>query len=196
VRDPMRTSLAFRSSPKPLFAAALGASALLAAAGAASAALSSPSGAHVGFSAAGPAGMKIEGTTSDLDVTDDGNTLTIDVPLANLSTGIALRDHHMREKYLEVGKFPSATLQVARSALKVPAQGAGVELDVPGTLQLHGQKRAITVHYDAKGDGGSLNAHGRFHVNMNDYGITVPTYLGVTVKPDVDIVATFRVAGT
>jgi polyisoprenoid-binding protein YceI len=140
--------------------------------------------------------MKIEGTTSDLNVTDDGTTLTLDVPLSNLSTGIALRDHHMREKYLEIGKFPSATLQVARSALKVPPQGGGIELDVPATLQLHGQKRAVTVHYDAKGDGAGLAAHGRFHVNMNDYGITVPTYLGVTVKPDVDIVATFRVAGT
>jgi polyisoprenoid-binding protein YceI len=190
----MRLSFDLRSNAKPLFFGAVAACALLT--DVALGALSAPSGAKVGFQASGPAGMKIEGTTSDLNVTDDGATLTIDVPLANLSTGIALRDHHMREKYLEVGKFPSATLEVPRSALKVPAQGAGVELDVPGTLHLHGQRRAVTVHYDAKGDGSGLAAHGRFHVNMNDYGITVPTYLGVTVKPDVDVVATFRVAGT
>lgn len=190
----MRTSLALGPSTMPLFFGGLAACALLS--DAALGALSAPSGAKVGFQASGPAGMKIEGTTSDLNVTDDGTTLTIDVPLANLSTGIALRDHHMREKYLEVGKFPSATLQVARAALKMPAQGAGVELDVPGALQLHGQKRTVTVHYDAKGDGSGLAAHGRFRVNMNDYGITVPTYLGVTVKPDVDVVATFRLAGS
>lgn len=185
-----------RISPgaKPLFVAALAACALLT--DAALGALSSPSGAKVGFEASGPAGMKIEGTTADLTVTDDGTTLTLDVPLANLNTGIALRDRHMREKYLEIAKFPSATLQVARSALKVPAQGAGVELDVPGTLQLHGQKRAVTVHYDAKGDGAGFAARGRFRVNMNDYGITVPTYLGVTVKPDVDVIAAFHVAGS
>jgi hypothetical protein len=30
---------------------------------------------------------------------------------------------------------------------------------------------------------------------MNDFGITVPSYLGVTVKPDIDVSASFRVAG-
>jgi len=29
---------------------------------------------------------------------------------------------------------------------------------------------------------------------MNDFGITVPVYLGVTVKPDVDVSASFQVA--
>lgn len=160
------------------------------------AAIGSPSGAHVGFMAPGPAGLKIEGATSAIQVTDDGTTLTIEVPLADLSTGIALRDHHMREKYLEVPKFPSAKLQVARGALKFPAAGAGAESDVAATLALHGQTRPVTVHYDAKGDGAGFSVRGHFHVNMNDYGITVPTYLGVTVKPDVDVSATFHVAGS
>lgn len=158
-------------------------------------ALSAPSDSRVGFQASGPAGLKIEGSTTDLKVSDDGTNVALDVPLQNLSTGIALRDQHMRDKYLEVTKFPSATLIVARGALKIPAAGAGVELDVPGTLQLHGQSRPVTVHYDAKGDATGCAAHGRFRINMNDFGITVPTYLGVTVKPDVDVTATFHVAG-
>jgi len=29
-------------------------------------------------------------------------------------------------------------------------------------------------------------------VNMNDYDIATPTYLGITVKPPVDISVTFR----
>ena len=126
--------------PRPSFAAALGmALATVGASIAASAALSSPSDAHVTFQASGPAGLKIEGSTTELNVSDDGGTLSIDVPLANLATGIALRDHHMKEKYLEVPKYPSATLLVARSALKLPPPGGAIELDVPGTLKLHGQ---------------------------------------------------------
>ncbi len=35
----------------------------------------------------------------------DGNVV-LDVPLTNLVTGIALRDKHMKEKYLEVQKSP------------------------------------------------------------------------------------------
>lgn len=164
--------------------------------GVALAALASPSAARVGFAASGPAGLKIEGTTQALNVADDGNDVTLDVPLADLSTGIALRDRHMRDKYLEVPKFPSARLVVARSAIKVPPAGSSVTADVPAQLTLHGRTRAVTVHYDAKGDAGGLSVSGRLHVNMNDYGITVPVYLGVTVKPDVDVTASFHVTGS
>jgi hypothetical protein len=37
--------------------------------------------------------------------------------------------------------------------------------------------------------------HGKFRINMNDFGITVPVYLGVTVKPDVDVTANFKLVG-
>jgi polyisoprenoid-binding protein YceI len=102
----------------------------------------------------------------------------------------------MREKYLEVQKYPVATLTIARSALKIPRSGEQAVADVPGTVQIHGQTRPVSVHYEAKGDGTSVDARGAFRINMNDFGITVPVYLGVTVKPDVDVSATFHVAGT
>jgi polyisoprenoid-binding protein YceI len=181
-------------APKALFAGALGAVALTSTA-AVLGAFASPSAARIGFQASGPAGMKIEGSTQSLNVTDDGTTLSIEVPLADLNTGIALRDQHMREKYLEVPKFPSAKLLVGRTALKVPPAGADATADVPAMLTLHGQTHPVTVHYDAKGDGAGCAVTGRLHVNMNDYGITVPSYLGVTVKPDVDVTASFHVAG-
>src|ERR1017187_2872723 len=150
------------------------------------AALSSPTDKHVGFVASGPAGMKIEGGTSELDLADQGENVVITVPLANLSTGIALRDKHMKEKYLEVQKYPSATLSVARSALKLPSAGDTIEIDVPSTVNLHGQARPVTVHYEAKRDGSTVVlSRGTFRINMNDFGITVPSYLGVTVKPAV-----------
>src|SRR5579864_3868947 len=160
------------------------------------AALSEATAGKVSFQASGPAGLKIEGTTSDLTLADKGDSVVITVPLANLSTGIGLRDKHMKEKYLEVPKFPSAVLNVARGALKVPAAGDKVEIDVPGTVNLHGQTRPVTVHYEAKRDGSTLVAHGKFHNNMTDFGITVPSYLGVTVKPEVDVSADFRAAGS
>ncbi len=158
------------------------------------AALSSVKDASVTFQAAGPAGMKIEGTTSDLNVTDDGGNVVITVPLANVSTGISLRDRHMKEKYLEVPKYPAATLTIARGALKFPRDGEKAASEVPGTLALHGQTRPVSVHYEATDAGATFDAHGSFHVNMNDFGISVPVYLGVTVKPDVDVRAHFQVA--
>lgn len=171
------------------------ASGLLTVSAAGYAALTSASDAHITFGAAGPAGFKIEGTTNELAVSEGGGNVVVTVPLGNLSTGISLRDHHMKEKYLEVGKYPAAVLTVSRAALKMPASGEQQEADVPATLALHGQTRSVTVHYSAKGDGGAFATQGRFHINMNEYGITVPSYLGVTVKPDIDVSASFRVAG-
>jgi polyisoprenoid-binding protein YceI len=158
--------------------------------------LSSPADTHVTFVASGPAGMKIEGTTTELNVADANGSVVITVPLGNLTTGISLRDRHMKEKYLEVSKYPSAVLTVARTALKLPDTGGKAEADVAGTLALHGQTRPVSVHYQAKADGSAFLANGKVHINMNDFGISVPVYLGVTVKPDVDVVASFRVSGT
>jgi polyisoprenoid-binding protein YceI len=169
---------------------------ILSATSAGNAALSGASDVHVGFEASGPAGLKITGTTADLTASEDSGNVVITVALANLTTGIGLRDEHMKEKYLEVPKFPATTLTVARSALTVPAAGQKTQGDAPGTLSLHGQSRPVTVHYDSKGDGAAIVTHGTFHINMNDFGITVPTYLGVTVKPGVDITAAFRLAGS
>jgi polyisoprenoid-binding protein YceI len=160
------------------------------------AAFSAPRDTHVTFTASGPAGMKIEGTTSELKVTEDGGNVIVDVPLANLVTGIALRDQHMREKYLEVGKYPDAVLTVARSALKVPASGGQLTADAQATLKLHGQVRPVTVKYEATADTDGLAIRGKLHLRMDEFGITIPSYVGVTVKPDVDVVATFHVAGT
>jgi hypothetical protein len=35
------------------------------------------------------------------------------------------------------------------------------------------------------------NVKGSFSINMNDYRIEVPSYLNVTVKPNVDVSASF-----
>ena len=71
------------------------------------------------FSAIGTGGFKMEGKTPTVDVTDDGKVVTVVVGLTELVTGISLRDRHMRDKYLEVSKFPTTTLTVAIDALKI-----------------------------------------------------------------------------
>ncbi|WP_394829147.1 YceI family protein [Pendulispora albinea] len=141
----------------------------------------------VHFNASGPAGLKIVGTTSELNTEGDENVIKIVVPLANLTTGIALRDKHMREKYLQVQSYPNATLEVQRSAIKFPAAGAEVSGDAPGTLTIHGQSRQTTARYTARKNGDTFAVKGTLHVNVRDFGIEIPSYLGVTVKPDIDI---------
>lgn len=146
----------------------------------------------VAFHAVGSVpGMKIDGSTNELNVSDDGTNVKITVPLGKLDTKITLRNDHMRNKYLEVGTYPNAELTVARSALKIPAVGASTSGDAPGTMRIHGKDKAVTFHYAAGNAGGKISVKGSVHLNINDYGIVIPSYAGVTMKPDVDIEVSF-----
>jgi polyisoprenoid-binding protein YceI len=160
---------------------------------AADASLSTSGGSSVTFHATGPAGMRIDGHTSDLSVADDAQNVTVTVPLRNLSTGIGLRDHHMRDKYLEVGRYPNAELVVRKSALRFPQGGSQTSGDATGTMKIHGRTASTTFHYSARRDGSIIHVTGTAQVDMRDYGIRVPSYLGITVKPNVGVDVQFGV---
>jgi polyisoprenoid-binding protein YceI len=160
---------------------------------AADAHLASPTHAHVSFTAIGPGGMNIIGTSDELAVTEDAKGIKVSVPLSKVTTGIGLRDRHMHEKYLEVEKFPNADLVVARSALRVPAAGQAADGNAPGTMTLHGQAKSVSIHYVAKRDGNVLHVTGTASLNMNDFGIQTPSYMSVKVKPDVSLAVGFDV---
>lgn len=168
--------------------------ALLAVSTDAGATLVADPGARVAFTASGPAGMKIVGNTTELATGGSPDTVTITVTLTHLTTGIDLRDKHMREKYLEAQTYPTAVLTVPRASIAFPAAAATQSADAQGTLTLHGQSRPTAFHYTAANLGTSYRVDGTMRVNMHDFGITVPTYLGVTVKPDVDIEVHFTAA--
>jgi hypothetical protein len=103
---------------------------------AAHAKLSRAAGQEVSFTLVGPAGMKIVGTGNELKVADDGQAVKVTVPLGGMKTGISVRDKHMHEKYLQTANYPIADLNVPRSSLKMPADGAQVTQDAAGTLAM------------------------------------------------------------
>ena len=138
-------------------------------------------------------GLKIQAETTELDESPTG-VVTIVIPLASLDTGIALRNRHLREKYLQVDKYPTAVLTVARSALEFPAPGANVTRSAPGTLTLHGVTKPVMFKYTAQHAGAENAVHGSVHVNINDFGIPTPSFLGVSVKSDTEVAVAFVAA--
>ena len=140
------------------------------------------------FKGSGTGGLKLEGKTNQLNVTDDGKTLGVVVTLTALETGISLRDKHMREKYLEVGKFPEAKLEIAKDKLGATDAGKPVSVETKGNLTLHGVTKEAAFKYSGSCDAAGLcTVDGDLALDMHDYGINVPTYLGITVKPDVSV---------
>jgi polyisoprenoid-binding protein YceI len=97
----------------------------------------------------------------------------------------------MREKYLQVGQFPTAELEVARSALNLPADGSNASGKAQGTIKIHGKSKPVTFQWSAKRAGTSYDVSGGVQINIKEFGIEVPSYMGVTVKPDVDVQVKF-----
>ena len=142
----------------------------------------------VSFIAVGPAGFKINGKTNEISVVQEGDFYVLKVPMDTVKTGIDLRDSHMKEKYVETGKFPNAELKVPKSSLK---EGGGQ--NVKGLFKVHGVEKEVAVNYSVSKDAGAMAVKGTFNINLKNHGIEVPSYLGVTVKPDVVVNANFKV---
>jgi polyisoprenoid-binding protein YceI len=143
--------------------------------------------ASASFVAVGPAGLTIEGKTNEVILTERDGMLVFTVPLSGIDTGISLRNKHMREKYLEVHRHPNAVFTVSRAQLDLPSAGRTRSGTITGALSIHGVTKAVSAKYKVRNDNGRLDTEGSMRINIRDFGINVPSYLGVTVKPDVDV---------
>jgi polyisoprenoid-binding protein YceI len=150
----------------------------------------------VEFKAVGrPSLLKIPGKSTRLEVKlerEDSGALkgSFEFPLDTLETGIGLRDSHMKEKYLETAKFPTAKLEITDAI--VPAaffnQEAGEQpITVKGNLTLHGVTKPVEVQTRLVREGKGFTAESAFKIMLTDYGISIPKYLGIVIAEDVDV---------
>lgn len=111
----------------------------------------------------------------------------VSVDLKSLDTGMSLRNQHMKEKYLQVEKFPVAQLEFKNApiggewSLTKPALK---EKKIPATLTLHGQSQTVEVVASVN-DEGELKS--TVETNVSDFNIDIPTFMGVTVADKVKI---------
>ena len=151
----------------------------------------------VEFAATGrPSAIKINGEGTEpkgqLEVGKDqavkGN---IDFDLNTLTTGISLRDTHMKEKYLEVGKYPKASVKIEKVDLPKDflTKDAADASNVPftGTLRLKDVEHPIAGTCDLKKDHSKISVAAHFDIKLGDYHIDVPKWAGITVAEDVKV---------
>lgn len=101
----------------------------------------------------------------------EGNKITangVKVDLSGLATGIKLRDEHMKDKYLEVSKFPHAELNGGE------CEGGNGK----GKLKIRGIEKEVTGKCAVKGKG----VMAEFEISLSDYKIEGIRYMGAGVK--------------
>jgi polyisoprenoid-binding protein YceI len=95
------------------------------------------------------------------------------IPIAEFKTGLGLRDDHMKNKYLEAGKYPTAHVSKAE----------GADGKFTGNLELHGQKQPIAGTYAVEGD----SVVATFKTTATSYGVAKASYMGVGARDEVTV---------
>ena len=143
---------------------------------------------RIDFLAVGrPSLLKIRGVGKGLSgkVERKSQTIegTLELDLHHLESGIEKRDVHMKERYLEVAKFPKTLLKISPCSDKV-----GDQQEFSGELTLHGVTRPIqgTTTISAP-EGSSQKAQADFKIKLTDFGIEIPKFAGISVADEVEI---------
>lgn len=125
----------------------------------------------------------------------------VSVDLRDLSTGIGMRDRHVKSAdYLDVDRYPYAELQisevVADSNVTVGANstttGDGASVDgsparVRGTLRLHGVKQNVEIPVLLHWQGNRVRVRGKFSILLADHGIEQPKRLLLSAGESVEV---------
>ena len=123
-----------------------------------------------------------EVTASAADSGSVNGALRVD--LQTLETGIAVRDRHMRENYLEVEKGPEFAVATFD---QIRIEKLAGKSTFKGTLLLHGQRQEVTGIADLQQRDGRIRVQAQFPIRVSAFRIPKPTYLGVGVRDEIQI---------
>jgi polyisoprenoid-binding protein YceI len=141
-----------------------------------------------------PAMLRIKGTGGPIEgllkLQENKLSGELKIPTSSLETGISLRDSHLKETYLPVKDFPQAILILDPVIVGPDFSVAMNQSEAPfsGKLSLRGKEAAVSGTF--KVASGKLEA--KFNLKISDFGIPIPTYLGVTVADKVENTVTLN----
>lgn len=141
-----------------------------------------------------PAMIKIggEGQGPEGSLTATKNTINgvLKVDLNKLTTKIDLRDDHMKNKYLEVGKYPEATLELVNVILPTDVSALSeAETEVPfkGKFTMHGKTSDVSGKAKISKKAKDVSGNAEFMFKITDHLDTLPSWLGVKVAEEVTV---------
>ncbi len=142
--------------------------------------------------------IRVHGKAKDLHATArlryDGAPVTLvsaeaTVPVAGLSTGLSLRDEHMREYVFTTaqGDRPDLRFQAAETACVPAEERDTITCPLSGTLTIRGLSRPLAVVLRVKGSGATRRASAEAVVRLSAYDIPAPSQLGVSTRDEVKV---------
>ena len=117
------------------------------------------------------------------------------VDLTKVTTKIDLRDDHMKNKYMEVGTFPDATLEFVN--LEIPSEISQLSdketaVVFNGKFIFHGKTSQVTGSALLSKKAKDIIGNAEFVFKITDHLDTLPTWLGVKVAETVTVKTSFK----
>ena len=122
----------------------------------------------------------------------DDTEFYLEVDLASLDTGIGLRNRHMRDNYLQVGKFPFATF--AGHIVRTEQTSSGdFRVTASGGLTIHGVARPRELTCRVTPAGGGYRVVCDFEVLLTDHQIEIPKIMFLKLANEIRLELDFTV---
>jgi polyisoprenoid-binding protein YceI len=102
--------------------------------------------------------------------------ISLKVNLDSLDTGIELRNSHMRNNFLETGKYPTAEFD-GRIISFEKISNIESMVKVKGVLEIHGIKKEIETEGRIFNYGILYKVTTKFDIYLSDFGIDRPSFL-------------------
>jgi polyisoprenoid-binding protein YceI len=107
----------------------------------------------------------------------------VSMDLTAIDTGIALRNQHLKENYLEVSKGEGFNKAVLSDIQLADATGETFDgtSAFTGTMLLHGVKKPVAGTVEIRSEGTSRRVRAEFPLVLTDFAVSPPMYMGVGV---------------
>lgn len=112
----------------------------------------------------------------------------------SLSTGMSLRDQHMRKRIFAAGneQLPDLEFISVNSSCPDLPQGREVTCRISGNLSMRGVARPFEMVLKVRNEGKAYRVSGDATVKLSSFGIEAPCQLGVCVIDDVKLRLEFQ----
>jgi polyisoprenoid-binding protein YceI len=128
---------------------------------------------------------KGEGPQGEVSL-DSGVVGTFKFKMETLDTGINLRNQHMKEKYLEIAKYPDSELKI-EDVVGFKKENPDGKYEFKGVLTVHGVAKPVTGQVTVKKVAETLQIKAEFDTKISYFSIPLPAYAGVALKDDVKV---------
>jgi polyisoprenoid-binding protein YceI len=112
------------------------------------------------------------GNESDLSKDSE---MYFEVDMNSVTTGIGLRDRHMRENYLETVDYPFASF--TGKVIDAKKADDGWDVTVKGDFEIHGKKNPMTINGKMIKTNDGYKVQTNFKVALTDHDIEVPSIM-------------------